>query len=194
MYPIHKTEGIILASKNIGEANRYFWIYTKDFGLVGATAQGVRKINSKLRFSLQDFSVINLEMVEGRQIWRITNAKLLIPGYQFSKDEKFFTLVNNICRLVMRLCQGEERNEKLFMHLKDIYSFFEKGNWKNDELKNFECVVVLRILESLGYIGDGKNISIFVTDVLSKEVIEKAGKSRHYLIEEINKSLKHSHL
>ncbi len=56
MHHIYHTEGIILGSKNYGEAGKYYSIFTRDLGMIYASAQGVRKMSSKLRFILQDFA------------------------------------------------------------------------------------------------------------------------------------------
>ena len=74
MHNIYHTEGIILESKNFGEAGRYYSIFTRELGMVYASAQGVRKMSSKLRFILQDLSYINIDLVQGKDFWRITSA------------------------------------------------------------------------------------------------------------------------
>ena len=43
-HTIYNTEGFILKSLNFGEANKYFFIFTKDFGLIKAAAQSVRHL------------------------------------------------------------------------------------------------------------------------------------------------------
>ena len=74
MYHIHHTEGIILGSKNFGEAGRYYFIFTRDLGMIYASAQGVRKMSSKLRYILQDFSYIKIDLVKGKDFWRVASA------------------------------------------------------------------------------------------------------------------------
>jgi DNA repair protein RecO (recombination protein O) len=74
MHHIHHTEAIILGSKNYGEAGRYYFLFTKDMGLVYASAIGVRKMSSKLRFILQDLSYIKVDLIEGKDFWKITSA------------------------------------------------------------------------------------------------------------------------
>ncbi len=194
MHQIHKTEGFVLGSKNLGEANKYFYIYTKDFGLIGALAQGVRKLDSKLRYHLQDFYHLELELVEGKEIWRVTSVRTLHSASNFLRRSEETKFLGNLFRLLRRLCPGEEKNEAVFQELKNTYDFLEREDMPADELKNFECVIVLRLLNYLGYIGAGENVSIFVTSVLDKEVLAKAAEKRRSLITEINNSLKHSHL
>ena len=74
MHHIYHTEGIILGSRNFGEAGKHYYIFTRDLGMITATAQGVRKMSSKLRFVLQDFSYIKIDLVQGKNIFRVTNA------------------------------------------------------------------------------------------------------------------------
>jgi len=63
MHHIYHTHGFILSSRNNGEANRMLMIYTREMGLIRAVAQGIRLHKSKLRFTLQDFSYVNVDLV-----------------------------------------------------------------------------------------------------------------------------------
>ena len=74
MHHIYHTEGIILESRNFDEAGKYYFIFTRDFGMILASAQGVRKISSKLRFVLQDFAYLKIDLVKGKDFWKVTNA------------------------------------------------------------------------------------------------------------------------
>ena len=53
-----------MKKKDFGEADRLFWIYTEKFGMIMASAKGVRLEKSKLRgnldiFTYGDFAVIS---------------------------------------------------------------------------------------------------------------------------------------
>ncbi|OGL35820.1 DNA repair protein RecO [Candidatus Saccharibacteria bacterium RIFCSPLOWO2_01_FULL_48_13] len=61
-----KTEAIILARTNYGEADRIMTFLTPDHGKVKAIAKAVRKSKSKLAGGLELFSVSNLTLVIGR--------------------------------------------------------------------------------------------------------------------------------
>ena len=193
-HKIYHTEGFVIAGSNYGEANRYLSIFTRDFGLVRASAQSLRKATSKLRFSLQDFSYSRVDLVRGKEIWRITNAKH-ISGYEkFGGNMESIKMLANIFRLLRRLCHGEEENPELFIYLQEIYSFLEKEELSAEDIKNFECVSVLKILHCLGYIGESSDLSIFVSNNLSHSMLGQAKLARRTLIGEINKSLRESQL
>src|SRR5665811_296695 len=73
-YRIYTTDALILRSATQGETNRFYWLYTRDFGLVYATARGVRKNTSKLRYALQDYMYSSVSLVNGKRGWHITGA------------------------------------------------------------------------------------------------------------------------
>ena len=63
----YKTEAFILGSISTGEANRFIDIFTKELGRIRATARSVREERSKLRFSLQDFSISKIGRASCRE-------------------------------------------------------------------------------------------------------------------------------
>jgi len=193
MHHIYHTEGIILSSRNFGEAGRYYSIFTRDLGLVYASAQGVRKISSRLRFVLQDFSYIKLDLVQGRDFWRLTSAsKTNLLEEIRGKKENFKVLVN-ISKLLKRLLAGVEKNETLFTDVLDGLFVLEKASGDED-LRNIEVVMVLRILSNLGYIGGGKQLDSLITSPFEKDLVSEVAKSRTKILYQINKALRESHL
>jgi hypothetical protein len=49
-------------------------IFTRDFGLVTAVAQGIRLEKSKLRYYVQNYSFAVFSLVRGKEFWRLTSA------------------------------------------------------------------------------------------------------------------------
>ena len=112
---IYKTEGFVLGSVNIGEANQYLSLFTKDLGLVKATARSVREERSKLRYSLQHFSYSSFSLVRGRNVWRITGAQEKYNIFHDCKgDKEKQQMLARLFSLLQRLLAGEEKNEHLF--------------------------------------------------------------------------------
>ncbi|MCE9517782.1 recombination protein O N-terminal domain-containing protein, partial [Candidatus Nomurabacteria bacterium] len=74
MHHIYHTKSFVIGSYNRGEANKILVLYTREMGLVRAVAQGIRLNKSKLRFGLQDFSYASVDLVRGRDIWRVTSG------------------------------------------------------------------------------------------------------------------------
>ena len=153
MHHIHHTEAIILGSRNSGEAGKYYYLFTRDLGMIYASAQGVRKMSSKLRFILQDFTYVKVDLIQGRDFWRVTSASKTNMLEEITKERATFAVFANVARLLKRLLAGVEPNEKLFADVLAGLSVLEKTKTK-EEIHNVEVVLVLRILSNLGYIGD----------------------------------------
>jgi len=75
MYSVYTTAGFVLGSAERGEANKIYSIYTKDFGLVRASAQAVRLEKSKLRYNLDDFTHGHFSLVRGKELWKLTGSE-----------------------------------------------------------------------------------------------------------------------
>ena len=193
MHHIHHTEGLILGSRNSGEAGKYYYIFTRDLGMIYATAQGVRKMSSKLRFVLQDFSYLKIDLVQGKDFWRITNAAKTNELEILTKSPGKFEVFANIARLLKRLLAGVEPNEELFADLISSLRILEKAQTK-DDLRNIEAIMVLRIVSNLGYIGGNEVLETFIKSPFEESMIFEAGKNRATILSEINKALKETHL
>jgi len=182
-----------LSSKNFGEAGKHFSIFTRDLGMITATAQGVRKISSKLRFVLQDFAYIKIDLVQGKNIFRVTTASKTNQLEQLIKNRETFAVFANISRLLKRLLAGVEPNEALFSDLIGGLFILEKTE-KREDLRNIEIVIVLRILNNLGYIGENEILENLTKSPFEEDLIFKVSESRIHVLNQINKALKETHL
>src|SRR3989339_66069 len=192
MHHVYHTEGIILGSKNFGETGKYYSIFTRDLGMLYASAQGVRKMSSKLRFVLQDFSYVKIDLVKGKDFWRITSASKTGKLEKLSQPETLKTFVN-ISKLLKRLLAGEDPNKPLFVDLINGLSVLEKSDAKS-ELRNIEMIIVLRILDNLGYIGSNEVLENFIKSPFEEDLVFKASESKKKILSQINKALKETHL
>lgn len=193
MHHIYHTEGIILGSRNYGEAGKYYDILTRDLGLVRASASGVRKVSSRLRYVLQDFNYIKVDLVRGKDFWRVTTASKSNVLESFSKNIKAVQVFANIARLLRRLLAGESENIKLFDNLIQGMAFLSTQTTPK-EMQNTEAVIVLRILNDLGYIGSSAQISLFLDSPFLDEILPRVRDSRAEILKHINNALKETHL
>jgi DNA repair protein RecO (recombination protein O) len=194
MHHIHHTQGFILSSRNIGEANKILTIYTREMGLLRAVVQGVRLNKSKLRFSLQDFSYNNIDLVRGKDFWRITSSSY-ISSFPLARRNKFsLVLIMRICRLLERLCIGEHANEIIFDDMIQSFNFLDNENISVKEKEALELHLVLRIMHSLGYIEDVLILKKYLSIPFKNFNIETILGERQSIISHINKALGESQL
>jgi DNA repair protein RecO (recombination protein O) len=193
MHQIHHTEGFVLGHRNIGEANRSITLFTRDFGLVRAAAQSIRKETSKLRFSLQDYTYTRIDLVRGRDIWRITNAEkkeTSIPFREYGAQVKVFA---RISRLLISLCAGEEENEELYDVVSETYHALTTLSIDED-LKTLEAVCVFKILLSLGYVPDVLDMERIINTPYTHEGLQTLYALRPMIISHINQAIQETHL
>lgn len=173
MHHIYTTPAFVINSAPHGEAGKFLLLFTKDFGMIGAVAQGIRLSQSKLRYHVQDFSFCIVSIVKGKEVWRLTGA------HEIEGNAKPDILQIKILKLLKRLLQGEEKNEKLFGIIENLY----KDEIKSGESEIVECVTVLKILNSLGYVSDN-----------DLALIDNAKENKSKMIKVINLALNESQL
>lgn len=204
MHQIYQVEGIVLKSVDFGESNKYLFIITKEFGLIKIVAQSLRNLKSKLRYGLQDLSVAQINIVRGRSVWRLTNA-VCEKNFYFllSKDRNKLVVMNRVLNLLFQLLTGEEKNIDLYETVKESFSFLEKNDFEEENIKSFENIIVVRILYCLGYFDKqkvSKNGTLYASFLnlteWNKDLLEKMGDDgiKRQVIFDINTSLKSSQL
>jgi len=189
MHKIYHTEGLVIRGINFGEADKYLTIYTRDFGMIRAQAQGIRKLSSKLRYSLQEFSYTDIDLVQGKDIWRITNAKKKELFKNQINKQDVRKIVNNIFNLLERLCHGEEKNEILFNDLVQGFFLLRQFYIDKNQLDNIEFVLVLRILHHLGYLGESENLLFFINSPFTSAILPIVSFKRKLILSHINNAL-----
>ncbi len=196
---IYHTRGIVIEAINVREANKNYWIFTRELGMVLATAQGVRLSTSKLRFSLQPLSISEVSLVRGRAGWRVVNAREISNIYWQIKDvPQSVAMISRVLSLVRRLVNGEEKNEALFDHLSEGLIYLTCGT-KNKlptikQVMNLEFILLLQILYTLGYFAPPTELLWCINDALSSEMIENMSNFRSQAINFINSSIKETQL
>ncbi|MFH1455137.1 MAG: DNA repair protein RecO [bacterium] len=194
MHHIYTTKAIIIKSVPIEEANKYYFLLTQDLGFVRVSAQSVRLDKSKLKGHLQDFCLISISLVKGKNTWRITSVETVEHG-NFLKDINKLTAIQNIFSLLLRLLHGEEKNESLFYSVESFYNFLFKNELSQDSIKNLETITVLRILYHLGYFKKSFDLSDYVMDnELSVNILNTFDSKKKMAILDINNALKETHL
>ncbi len=194
MHHIYHTHGFILSSVSKGEANKMLTIYTREMGLVRAMVQGIRLNKSKLKFSIQDFSYAKIDFVRGKDIWRVTTASN-ISTFPFARASRpSLLIIARISKLLERLCDGEESNEKIFDDFIQALYLLDDINIEPSSREALELHLVLRIMDSLGYIGESADLSGYLGCPINLYKTKLLLKEKQSIISHINKALNESQL
>jgi len=147
-YQTYITEALVCGSSNRNTSDRTYFLFTRDGGMVRASARSVRKETSKQRYALQDFSYIRASLVSGKAGWRIAGVESFGNLFFLAESREARALVRNIVRLLRRTVQGEEAHQELF---DDVISSLRKCNELNQN--KLETILSLRTLYLLGYVS-----------------------------------------
>ncbi len=193
MHKIHVSDGVVLAKRGVGEANTQVAIFTKELGLIRATARSARLGKSKLRYGLEVLTEGRFSFVRGKHEWKVTGVETisrdLVPSTREGK-----VAVGRVSRLLLRLIHGEERGDKLYVAVRQGFSFFAASHTK-EEIESAEWVLVLRILSQLGYVPRISELAPFVGEEnITEELALQAQVVKGFLIRTINESLAATHL
>ncbi len=194
MHHIYHTRGIILGSTPTRESNRFYKILTDDLGLVGASAQAVREGKSKLRYALQDFSLVTLDLVRGKEVWRITSATEEVSYQNIKADKRRLKLFARFCSVVQRLVHGEGREDALLLDMRKAFEFLEKAPLPAPLEMAFETLATFRVLVFLGYLDCKGHEEFCVTGAWDTELLLAFEKKRLAVIPAINEALHASQL
>ncbi len=191
---IYHTQGVILSSTPAGESNRFYKIFTEELGLVGATAQAVREGKSKLRYTLQDFSLVTVDLVRGKEVWRIVSTGGWRSLENIKGDPVRIKILARFYALLSRLLQGEGRDQELFTEIVGVADFLEKQIIPQELVLSFETLTMLRTLVHLGYM-DGAGYEQFLeSGVYTIVLLGEFELVRAGVLSKINEALSASHL
>lgn len=198
MYTIETTPGFIIESRSSGEAGRVLSIFTRDLGLIRASAQGIRLEKSKLRYFAQTYSFGVYSLVRGREYWRLTST----AGYESASGSRLELspsgkeLMVRVSLILRRLLHGEEPHPELFSHVEAcaVYAS-ENKNMSSEAVQGLESLTIWRMLHAMGYIAGGESSHEFVgSGTIDNEIVMRAYENKREMNREINKALKESHL
>jgi DNA repair protein RecO len=186
-YHLYETEAFILGSRPQGEASRLYFLFTPRWGLILAQAQGVRKLSSKLRHQLSDYSLVRLTLVKGREIWRLTGAEMILPFNTFSARSPSALLLVRLQTLLRQLLAGPEESSQIFNDLRALTDFLLVTELSASERGAAEAIFLLRLLRQLGYLPEQKTFIEFLeSGHWSVQLLRRFSPVRRQAIREIN--------
>jgi len=162
------TPALVLSGHNVGESSRLYSLFTKEFGMVHAKAQGVREIKSRHRFALQTLSMADVSLVKGKYGWRITNTMPQSSLYTaFTDDFHKRKIVLRVAQLLKRLVQGEQPDEVLYATVSNAVHFLQNETLEREAITHLEILIVLRMLHILGYLKQEDTFDPLLTNLES---------------------------
>lgn len=156
-----KTEGIVLARKNFGEADRIITFFTKDFGKVSVLGKGVRRPRSKKAGHLELGNWCKIFTAQGKNLNLLCEIETIkafgIKDFSFDNANKIY----HFLEIVKITTADNQRHYRLFCLLAD---FLKKINEEDFDLVS-SCFKI-KLLSSLGFFS-----TVQMKDNKSKEIL-----------------------
>ncbi|HVH19037.1 MAG TPA: DNA repair protein RecO [Myxococcota bacterium] len=110
-----RTEAIVLRSLRYGEADRILHLYTPMRGRVSAIAKGVRRTRSRFGGRLEPFSLVDLQLHEGRSdLLTVTGADTIRSHAHLRDAAAALDAAGRACDAVARLFESGDPHPEVF--------------------------------------------------------------------------------
>lgn len=115
-----ETEGLILRTYRLAEADKIAVCLTKKSGTVRGVARGARKIKSRFGASLEPFTHVNLTYFEkeGRELVSISHTEILTSYFHLARDAETVAALEYLSELAMEFAPPHQADERLFRMVK----------------------------------------------------------------------------
>ena len=108
-----KLTGVILKKQNYREADQIITIWTQELGKVRVLAKGLRLAKSKLVYSLQDLSLVTVE-ISGKNLPTLIGASCVQQFNTLGEDLQKAAIAFYASELMLKLTADEHPNVKGF--------------------------------------------------------------------------------
>lgn len=158
-YKTYTTEAIVAGSRANNTSDKAFLLFTREAGMLWASAKSVREERSRQRFALQDFSLIRVSLIKGKSGWRIGSAESEANYFTIAKTKEERHKIAVIVKLLRQFIHGDVSHPAIFEDAKTALQKIVEPNGPTDELL---AIFSLRFLNRLGYIASPGRFSAYL--------------------------------
>ncbi|MDP2166879.1 MAG: DNA repair protein RecO [Thermodesulfovibrionales bacterium] len=146
---LRRTEGIVLKTFPLGEADLIVSFLTPDHGLISAFAKSPRKTKSRFGSSLEPFTYSNISFwgKEDSKLPRLTQADIIEPFQELREDIATFTAASEAALFTLRLLAEGEANKKAFYLLRGVLRMMLRPSDRSFVIVLYK----IRLLDIAGY-------------------------------------------
>lgn len=188
MHPTHSLYALVLGSTPAGDADKRVCLLSQEQGIVWARAKSVREERSKLRYSLCDYTHLQVSLVRGKYGWRITGAVYVGAITNVHAHAVFARLARLVQRLTVPDADGAQRVYAPLAAAHKALTTVSAG--ATVQLDEIEMLTALRILFALGYVAPRGEYAHILTDTnCDADTTALIGGRRTLVLADINKAL-----
>ncbi len=146
-----ETEGLILKSYGLSEADKIIVLLTQHQGLVRGVAKGAKRLKSKFGGALEPFSIVQVEYFqkEERELVSIRQIELVKSFFESASNPYFLQKFAYLAELLTEFAPPHDPNENLYRMAKVC---LETATEFPESLENIALYFELWILRLGGYL------------------------------------------
>ena len=127
--PLYRTDGVVLRTHKLGEADRIVVLYTRTRGKVRAVAKGVRRTKSRFGARLEPGSIVHAQFYEGRNLDIVTQAETVQRLALLRSDLGRYGRAALVLETIDHLTQEGEANPAMYKLLTGVLAELDReGN------------------------------------------------------------------
>lgn len=153
------TDLIILGHKNIGEADKIIFAYTKEFGKKNFIVKGSRKITSKFTGHLETFNICSAQIYFGPNTNLITEINTIKNNKQIHLSITKLNAALQISELTERILYQDQIIPDLFELLKETIHLIKNS----DKTFLINTSYTLKLLNLLGFSPNFKELNSHIS-------------------------------
>ena len=142
------TDGLIIKETNVGDADRFVTVLTRDMGVIRAFVRGARSIKSRSLSATQLLGYSRLSVFMSRDTYVIDEAEPIEVFFGVRGDFTRTSLAMYFCELISELApEGNDSQEILSLALNTLYKL------SNNKLPTHQLKAIfeMRLLSLTGY-------------------------------------------
>ncbi|HEX6977291.1 MAG TPA: DNA repair protein RecO [Patescibacteria group bacterium] len=163
----YSSQGIILARRNYGEADRVLSVMTDNLGRISLLAKGVRRPKSRKRGHIEVFNLVKFQASEGRGLGLMTEAEVINDYNKLRQDLKKMSVAYFFSEVIGKITREGEPHKELFGLLKD----YLEEICTSSNLRQLRSEFTRKALVSVGFWPEGKKMDN--PDYILEDVTER---------------------
>lgn len=164
----------VVKRNNIGEADRFITVFSKNHGKQELVAKGIRKITSKRISHIELLNEIKFHAVSTRKNFILTEIEVINTFSNIKESKSAIGFLFLICELIDRLCPLNQKHDDVYNLVKNtLYQL--NSNDQFSTIRTFE----LDLLASLGFWDSKKKfkgddeIEKFIEGIIERKLRSK---------------------
>jgi DNA repair protein RecO (recombination protein O) len=166
--PLVETEGLILRSYALSEADKIVVLFTREEGLVRGVAKGARRLKSRFGSSLEPFTIVQIEFFRKgeRELVSVQRMDLVKSYFDIASNPDFLQKFAYLAEVLMAFTPPHDVDETLYRMVK---SCLDTAAENIDRLPEIALYFELWLLRLGGYLPDWSKCDVCERVLAEKE-------------------------